>query len=53
MVVSGVPKENGTRHVSEIASLALDLVGVCFSFQIPHLPDAKLKIRVGIHSGEL
>ncbi|CAI9545576.1 unnamed protein product, partial [Staurois parvus] len=51
MVVSGVPKENGTRHVSEIASMALDLVGVCHSFQIPHLPDTKLKIRVGIHSG--
>ncbi|XP_077306462.1 atrial natriuretic peptide receptor 2-like [Lithobates pipiens] len=51
MVVSGVPKENGTRHVSEIASLALDLVDVCSSFQIPHLPDTKLKIRVGIHSG--
>ncbi|KAM4642158.1 atrial natriuretic peptide receptor 2-like [Discoglossus pictus] len=51
MVVSGVPKENGKKHVAEIASMALDLVDVCQSFKIPHIPDTKLKIRVGIHSG--
>uniref|UniRef100_A0A8C5Q145 Guanylate cyclase n=1 Tax=Leptobrachium leishanense TaxID=445787 RepID=A0A8C5Q145_9ANUR len=51
MVVSGVPKENGIRHVSEIASMALDLVAVCHCFKIPHLPDTKLNIRAGIHSG--
>uniref|UniRef100_UPI00398F07BF atrial natriuretic peptide receptor 2-like n=1 Tax=Pristiophorus japonicus TaxID=55135 RepID=UPI00398F07BF len=51
MVVSGVPKENGINHVGEIASMALDLVAVCYSFIIPHKPDVKLKIRAGIHSG--
>ncbi|XP_043554526.1 atrial natriuretic peptide receptor 2-like [Chiloscyllium plagiosum] len=51
MVVSGVPKENGIKHASEIASMALDLVAVCSSFIIPHKPDVKLKIRAGIHSG--
>ncbi|KAM5148116.1 atrial natriuretic peptide receptor 1-like [Mantella aurantiaca] len=51
MVVSGVPKENGIKHVSEIASMALDLVTVCHSFMIPHIPDTKLKIRAGVHSG--
>ncbi|XP_064416178.1 atrial natriuretic peptide receptor 1-like [Latimeria chalumnae] len=51
MVVSGVPKENGINHVSEIASMALDLVAVCHSFRIPHKPDTQLKIRAGIHSG--
>uniref|UniRef100_H3B7J3 Guanylate cyclase n=1 Tax=Latimeria chalumnae TaxID=7897 RepID=H3B7J3_LATCH len=50
MVVSGVPKENGINHVSEIASMALDLVAVCHSFRIPHKPDTQLKIRAGIHS---
>ncbi|XP_053326331.1 atrial natriuretic peptide receptor 2-like [Spea bombifrons] len=51
MVVSGVPKENGINHAAEIASMALDMVAVCQSFQIPHIPDTKLKIRAGIHSG--
>ncbi|KAG8437216.1 hypothetical protein GDO86_008060 [Hymenochirus boettgeri] len=53
MVVSGVPKENGNNHVAEIASMALELVAVCHCFQIPHIPDRKLQIRVGIHSGPL
>ncbi|XP_044135411.1 atrial natriuretic peptide receptor 2-like [Bufo gargarizans] len=51
MVVSGVPKENGIYHASEIASMALDLVGVCKTFRIPHKPNTQLKIRAGIHSG--
>ncbi|KAM8930543.1 atrial natriuretic peptide receptor 1-like [Pelodytes ibericus] len=51
MVVSGVPQENGINHVSEIACMALDLVSVCHCFKIPHIPDAKLKIRAGVHSG--
>uniref|UniRef100_H3AFH5 Guanylate cyclase n=1 Tax=Latimeria chalumnae TaxID=7897 RepID=H3AFH5_LATCH len=51
MVVSGVPKENGILHVSEIASMALDLVAVCRTFRIPHKPNTQLKIRAGIHSG--
>ncbi|XP_056156767.1 atrial natriuretic peptide receptor 2-like [Lampris incognitus] len=51
MVVSGVPRENGILHASEISSMALDLVGVCCSFRIPHKPNTQLQIRAGIHSG--
>ncbi|XP_048360348.1 atrial natriuretic peptide receptor 2-like [Sphaerodactylus townsendi] len=51
MVVSGVPKENGICHASEIASMALDLVSLCKTFKIPHKPNTQLKIRAGIHSG--
>lgn len=51
MVVSGVPRENGIHHASEIASMALDLVLVCKTFRIPHKPNTQLKIRAGIHSG--
>ncbi|KAG7495702.1 atrial natriuretic peptide receptor 1-like [Solea senegalensis] len=53
MVVSGVPQENGILHASEIASMALDLVGVCRTFRIPHKPSMQLQIRAGIHSGPL
>uniref|UniRef100_A0A672ZB34 Guanylate cyclase n=2 Tax=Sphaeramia orbicularis TaxID=375764 RepID=A0A672ZB34_9TELE len=51
MVVSGVPRENGILHASEIASMALDLVVVCRTFRIPHKPNTQLQIRAGIHSG--
>uniref|UniRef100_A0A8C4SL10 Guanylate cyclase n=1 Tax=Erpetoichthys calabaricus TaxID=27687 RepID=A0A8C4SL10_ERPCA len=51
MVVSGVPKENGIKHASEIACMALDLVAVCRTFRIPHKPNTQLQIRAGIHSG--
>uniref|UniRef100_H3CDA0 Guanylate cyclase n=1 Tax=Tetraodon nigroviridis TaxID=99883 RepID=H3CDA0_TETNG len=51
MVVSGVPRENGILHASEVASMALDLVGVCRTFRIPHKPNTQLQIRAGIHSG--
>lgn len=51
MVVSGVPNENGMQHAGEIASMALALISACEQFKIPHRPDTKLEIRVGIHSG--
>ena len=31
--------------------MALDLVGVCRTFRIPHQPSTQLQIRAGIHSG--
>lgn len=35
----------------EIATLALDLQYLIRDFQIPHLPDQKLLLRIGFHSG--
>ena len=51
MVVSGVPQENGDLHAGEIASMSLALLSACQKFKIPHCPDTKLEIRIGIHSG--
>ena len=53
MVVSGVPKPNGDNHAGEIAKMALQLMNRCKTFTIPHLPDNKLEIRAGIHSGSV
>ena len=39
----------GDRHVSEIASMALDLLAGSVVFQIPHRPNARLNIRMGLH----
>ncbi|KAJ8318377.1 hypothetical protein KUTeg_003468 [Tegillarca granosa] len=51
MVVSGVPRRNGKRHASEIASLALDMLKHIHKLEIPHLPGTKFKLRIGCHSG--
>ena len=53
MVVSGMPQNIGDRHVSEIASMALDLLAGSVVFQIPHKPNAKLNIRMGFHRHEI
>ncbi|XP_052083557.1 uncharacterized protein LOC127720848 [Mytilus californianus] len=53
MVVSGVPKCNGRRHASEIATMAVDLLSHVKCLEVPHLPGIKLKIRIGIHSGHV
>ena len=42
---------SGTKHVTEIANMALDLVESSSNFIIPHRPDKKLLIRAGVNSG--
>ena len=52
MVVSGLPIRNGHNHAGEIARMALHLVdAVKKDFTVRHKSDYKLKLRVGIHSG--
>ncbi|RDD47549.1 Atrial natriuretic peptide receptor 1 [Trichoplax sp. H2] len=51
MVVSGLPVNNGIKHASEIARLALDLLSSMTTFTIRHRPGVQLKLRIGIHSG--
>ncbi|XP_055864902.1 uncharacterized protein LOC106076440 isoform X2 [Biomphalaria glabrata] len=51
MVSSGVPKRNGRKHVSQIATMALDLAHHAGHINIPHLPGKYLSLRAGIHTG--
>lgn len=53
MVVSGLPERNGDRHADEIAKMALDLVAAVRQVSIPHMPDQRLQLRAGIHTGEM
>ncbi|XP_065323729.1 atrial natriuretic peptide receptor 1-like [Gordionus sp. m RMFG-2023] len=49
MVVSGLPKRNGNRHVREICRFALAIRDNIS--HIKHPKDDKLEIRIGIHTG--
>ena len=51
MVASGLPVRIGKRHLTEIADMALHLVSIVEDFEIPHLPQERLLIRIGIHTG--
>ncbi|EPB78158.1 adenylate/guanylate cyclase catalytic domain protein [Ancylostoma ceylanicum] len=51
MVVSGIPEENGKRHVCNVADISLDIMEFLVTYRIPHRPSEKLVIRVGFHSG--
>ncbi|XP_018495299.2 atrial natriuretic peptide receptor 1-like [Galendromus occidentalis] len=51
LVASGVPQPNGNEHVREIARMALMLRDNLTTFKIRHLPQRKLQLRIGIHSG--
>ncbi|XP_022107162.1 speract receptor-like [Acanthaster planci] len=51
MLVSGLPIRNGNRHAGMIASAAWHLLEDVSTFVVPHKPEEKLKLRIGIHSG--
>ena len=49
MVVSGLPQKN-ENHSREIARMSLALLDNVKNFKIPHLPDQRLELRIGLHS---
>lgn len=51
MVVSGLPLRNGDQHAGEIASMSLHLLSAIMDFRIRHMPEERLQLRIGIHSG--
>lgn len=51
MVVSGLPDRNGNLHAREIARMSLSLLKATLTFKIRHRPSDKLKLRIGIHTG--
>ncbi|RMZ99339.1 atrial natriuretic peptide receptor 1-like, partial [Brachionus plicatilis] len=50
MVVSGLPQRH-ENHAREIARMSLALLENVEYFKIPHLPDKKLELRIGLHTG--
>ncbi|XP_035292550.1 guanylate cyclase 2G-like isoform X1, partial [Cricetulus griseus] len=51
MVASGVPIRNGAQHAEEIATMSLHLLSATTHFQIGHMPEERLKLRIGLHTG--
>ena len=52
MVVSGLPVPN-TRNAGEISTMALDLLSQCGTFTIRHMPEVPLRLRIGLHTGNV
>ncbi len=50
-MVSGLPIRNGNEHARQIARMSLELLEGIKRFVIKHLPDRKVQLRIGIHSG--
>ena len=51
MAVSGVPQQNGEKHVVHICKLAIDIVGAIGSLIIDFIPGKRISIRTGVHTG--
>ncbi|KAH9498564.1 Nitrogen permease reactivator protein, partial [Bulinus truncatus] len=51
MVVSGLPQRNGNLHVVNIAKMSISVLENIKEFKIRHLPEERLQIRIGLHSG--
>ena len=50
MVASGLPTVY-ERHAQEMSLLALELLDSVKHHEIQHLPQQKLQLRIGLHSG--
>jgi len=50
MVASGLPTVYD-GHAQEMSLLALELLDSVKTLVIPHLPQQKLQLRIGLHSG--
>ncbi|XP_055911221.1 uncharacterized protein LOC129945467 isoform X3 [Eupeodes corollae] len=51
MVASGLPVKNGNKHITEISTMALDLLDASSFFKIPRRSSETLQIRCGVHTG--
>ncbi|CAJ0569297.1 unnamed protein product, partial [Mesorhabditis spiculigera] len=54
LLVSGIPKLDHQRHLAEVCKLALKFHQYALNdYRIPHHPEKKLRLKMGIHTGPL
>ncbi|KHJ85478.1 adenylate/guanylate cyclase catalytic domain protein [Oesophagostomum dentatum] len=53
LCVSGLPHRNGQEHIKEICSMSLEFLSSLAGFRIPHLPQERINLRIGAHTGKL
>ncbi|VDM57589.1 unnamed protein product [Angiostrongylus costaricensis] len=51
LCASGLPQRNGNEHGKEIAEMSFELLRAIKEFRIPHLPNERVNVRIGIHTG--
>ncbi|KAK0408089.1 hypothetical protein QR680_003767 [Steinernema hermaphroditum] len=51
LCVSGLPHRNGNEHCAQIAKMALGFMRSLSSVRVPHLPNERINLRIGIHTG--
>ncbi|CAD5218958.1 unnamed protein product [Bursaphelenchus okinawaensis] len=51
LCVSGLPRRNGDLHCKEIANMSMAFLKSLSTFRIAHLPNEKINIRIGFHTG--
>uniref|UniRef100_A0A914HM97 Guanylate cyclase n=1 Tax=Globodera rostochiensis TaxID=31243 RepID=A0A914HM97_GLORO len=51
LCVSGLPKRNGNLHGKECADMALEFMKALSDFRILDLPNERIRLRIGLHSG--
>ncbi|KAE9545957.1 hypothetical protein FO519_010831, partial [Halicephalobus sp. NKZ332] len=51
LCVSGLPTRNGNMHARDIAEMSFGFLRSIKTFRIPHLPNERMNIRIGVHTG--
>ncbi|CAK5081410.1 unnamed protein product [Meloidogyne enterolobii] len=51
LVCSGIPRRNGNDHAKAIAELSFAFLRSVSNFKVDHLPNERVNLRIGIHTG--
>lgn len=52
-ITPGISLAQITRHASEIVNMALDLMSISSDLEFQAGPETKLRLRMGIHTGNI